>query len=188
MSVFSPLTSRRLTNRRKIQATQQLIVFRLRNEGFALPIRASLKVIPLGEVFGAPQTTGVGLTIYQDQELLVIDIGKRIFKGVVTQSALPTTEPLEALPISETIEGSYLLIVQNSTRKLVGLPLLEPPTLQRVPESAFAPLTPDYLAYGTIRCVSALIIQGNEQPPLFLLNPDQLIQSHTALPANRDEF
>lgn len=188
MSVFSPLTSRRSTNRRKIQATQQLIVFRLRNEGFALPIRASLKVIPLGEVFGAPQTTGIGLTLYQDQELLVIDIGQRIFKGLLTQSALPTSEPSESPPLSDTIEGSYLLIVQSSTRKLVGLPLLEPPTLQRVPESAFAPLTSDYLAYGTIQCVSALIIQGNEQPPLFLLNPDQLIQSQPALPINRTEF
>lgn len=176
MSVFSPLTTRRSTNRRKIQATQQLIVFRLRNEGFALPIRASLKVIPLGEIFGAPQTTGIGLTIYQDQELLVIDIGKRIFQGIPTQSALPTNDSSASLPPSETIEGSYLLIVQSSTRVLVGLPLFEPPTLQRVPESAFAPLTSEYLAYGTIRCISALIIQSNEQPPLFLLNPDQLVQ------------
>ncbi len=181
MSVFSPLTSRRSSNR-KVKPTQQLIVFRLRNEGFALPIRASLKVIPLGEVFGAPQTTGVGLTLYQEQELLVIDIGKRIFKGLLTQSALPTSEPSETLPPSDTIEGSYLLIVQSSTRKLVGLPLLEPPSLQRVPESAFAPLTSEYLAYGTIQCVSALIMQSNEQPPLFLLNPDQLVQPQSSLP------
>lgn len=193
MSVFSPLTSRRSSNR-KVKPTQQLIVFRLRNEGFALPIRASLKVIPLGDVFGAPQTTGVGLTLYQDQELLVIDVGKRIFRSVVTTQALatnqpselfeslPCREPSESLPPSGTIEGSYLLIVQSSTRKLVGLPLLEAPILQRVPESAFAPLTSDYLAYGTIQCVSALIIQGNDQSPLFLLNPDQLVQAQSALP------
>lgn len=196
MSVFSPLTSRRSSNR-KVQPTQQLIVFRLRNEGFALPIRASLKVIPLGEVFGAPQTTGIGLTLYQEQELLVIDIGKRIFRNVVTTKALatselpeslPTSEASESLPPSSTIEGNYLLIVQSSTRKLVGLPLLEPPSLQRVPESAFAPLTSDYLAYGTIRCVSALIIQGNDQPPLFLLNPDQLVQPQSALPPTLDEY
>lgn len=205
MSVFSPLTSRRSSNR-KVKPTQQLIVFRLRNEGFALPIRASLKVIPLGEVFGAPQTTGVGLTLYQDQELLVIDIGKRIFRSVVTTKTLSgselsespsSSEPSEtpsgselskSLPPSGTIEGSYLLIVQSSKSKLVGLPLLEPPFLQRVPESAFAPLTSEYLAYGTIQCVSALIIQGNEQPPLFLLNPDQLVQPQSALPPTRAEY
>lgn len=241
MSVFSPLTSRRSSNR-KVKPTQQLIVFRLRNEGFALPIRASLKVIPLGEVFGAPQTTGVGLTLYQDQELLVIDIGKRIFRSVVTTKTLSGSEPSKTLssnkpskiPLSSessetlsgneldesllsselnkspssselsetlsgneldkslspsgTIEGSYLLIVQSSKSKLVGLPLLEPPVLQRVPESAFAPLTSDYLAYGTIQCVSALIIQGNEQPPLFLLNPDQLVQPQSALPPTLDGY
>lgn len=205
MSVFSPLTSRRSSNR-KVKPTQQLIVFRLRNEGFALPIRASLKVIPLGEVFGAPQTTGVGLTLYQDQELLVIDIGKRIFRSVVTTKTLSgselsksplSSEPSEtpsgselskSLPPSGTIEGSYLLIVQSSKSKLVGLPLLEPPFLQRVPESAFAPLTSEYLAYGTIQCVSALIIQGNDQPPLFLLNPDQLVQPQSALPSTRAEY
>lgn len=213
MSVFSPLTSRRSSNR-KVKPTQQLIVFRLRNEGFALPIRASLKVIPLGEVFGAPQITGVGLTLYQEQELLVIDIGKRIFRGVVTTKALASSEPSEllsssepseslsssepsellssselpkSLPPSSTIEGSYLLIIQSSTRKLVGLPLLEPPVLQRVPESAFAPLTSDYLAHGTIQCVSALIIQGNDQPPLFLLNPDQLVQPQSVLSPTRME-
>jgi chemotaxis signal transduction protein len=189
MSVFSPLTSRRSSNR-KVKPTQQLIVFRLRNEGFALPIRASLKVIPLGEVFGAPQTTGVGLTLYQEQELLVIDIGQRIFKGLLTQPAIPSSEPSEpseSPPPSGTIEGSYLLIVQSSSRKLVGLPLLEPPSLQRVPESAFAPLTSDYLAYGTIRCVSALVIQGNEQPPLFLLNPDLLVQPQSALPPTLEQ-
>ena len=207
MSVFSPLTSRRSSNR-KVKPTQQLIVFRLRNEGFALPIRASLKVIPLGEVFGAPQTTGVGLTLYQDQELLVIDIGKRIFRSVVTTETLSSSEPSETLtllggspsktllssepsesrPPSETIEGKYLLIIQSSKSKLVGLPLLEPPFLQRVPESAFAPLTSEYLAYGTIQCVSALIIQGNDQPPLFLLNPDQLVQPQSALPSTRAEY
>ena len=196
MSVFSPLTSRRSSNR-KVKPTQQIIVFRLKNEGFALPIRASLKVIPLGEIFGAPQITGVGLTLYQEQELLVIDIEKRIFKSVVTTKALASSEPSESLsssesseslpPASSTIEGSYLLIVQSSKSKLVGLPLLEPPVLQRVPESAFAPLTSDYLAYGTIQCVSALIIQGNEQPPLFLLNPDQLVQPQSALPPTRIE-
>ncbi|MGB5963366.1 MAG: chemotaxis protein CheW [Coleofasciculaceae cyanobacterium] len=232
MSVFSPLTSRRFSNR-KVKPTQQIIVFRLRNEGFALPIRASLKVIPLGEVFGAPQATGVGLTLYQEQELLVIDIGKRIFRSVVTTKTLSGNDLSKtlsgndldksssssdlsktlsgndldkssssndlskslsgndldkSLPSLGTIEGSYLLIVQSSTRKLIGLPLLEPPFLQRVPESAFAPLTSDYLAYGTIQCVSALIIQGNEQPPLFLLNPDQLVQPQSALPPTRDEY
>lgn len=202
MAIFSPLTSRR-ASARKVEATQQLIVFRLLNEGFALPIRASLKVIPMGNIYGASQLTGVGLTLYQEQELIVIDIRKRIFGGSFSQNSLPIGETDELLPSSTTeghlgetgetgelsphgtTEGRYLLIVQNSFARLVGLPLFEPPSLQRVPESAFTPLTSDYLAQGSIRCVSALIIQPNEQPPLFLLNPDQLVQPSLSLTAKR---
>lgn len=218
MAVFSPLTSRRSTNR-KAQATQQLIVFRLYSEGFALPIRAVQKVIPKGKIYGAPQGGAAGLTLYQDRELLVIDVDHRIFKGVpiAKQASVLAQEQDLALDVSstgeedtvtrehsdtlnsegnfssspphplstsltedDTLQG-YLLIVQNRSGKIVGLPIDSPPSLQRIPESAFKPLTPDYIVEGNIRCVSALVIQENNQPPLFLLNPDQLIQSQQSL-------
>lgn len=178
MAVFSPLTSRRSTRRQSV-ANQQVIVFRLRNEGFALPIRAVQKVIPMGNVYGAPQDCGVSLTLYQDQELLVIDPGHRIFRGTPPQDSSETTE---LLPLSDTTVQRYLLIVQSSQGKLVGLPIEEPPALLRVPESAFSPLLSDYISEGNIRCVSALIIQNKDEPPLFLLNPDQLVQPQQALP------
>lgn len=187
MAIFSPLTSRR-SAARKAEPTQQLIVFHLRNEGFALPIRAVQKVIPMGSVYGSAQGTGVGLTLYQEQELLVINIEHRIFKTTLAldsasraseQSAAP---PSDILPSFGATVGRYLLLMQNSSRKLVGVPLSDPPVLQRIPESAFAPLTSDYMTYGHIRCVSAMIIQGQDKPPLFLLNPDQLVQPQQALP------
>lgn len=206
MAVYSPLSSRRSANR-KAEATQQLIVFRLFGEGFALPIRAVQKVIPMGKIYGASQGAGVSLTLYQNQELMVIDLGHRIFKRSQSQDLLLSasehgrTTGVEAsddnpdlstqLPRpyaqEEQNEDSvqrYILIVQNSRGKIVGLPLDSPPSLQRVPESAFTPLTSDYITEGNIRCVSALIVQNDEEPPLFLLNPDQLIQpSHQALPS-----
>jgi purine-binding chemotaxis protein CheW len=182
MAVFSPLTSRRSTHR-KIEATQQLIVFRLAGEGFALPICAVQKVIPLEKVYGASGGGGVRLTLYQERELLVINVKERIFKQVPEpeSSAEALVTPGQALPPDPSAEG-YLLIVQSSRNKLVGLPLAAPPSLQRVPESAFTPLTSDYRAEGNIRCASALVLQPNDEPPLFLLNPDQLTQSQQALP------
>ncbi|HBB32133.1 MAG TPA: chemotaxis protein CheW [Cyanobacteria bacterium UBA8803] len=211
MAVFSPLSSRRFANR-KAKATQQLIVFRLYSEGFALPIRAVQKVISMGKIYGAPQGGAVGLTLYQDRELLVIDIDHRIFKGIPRQKlslnpssleqedAPPEVEisevnlsddltvsgainvPITPEPSQEDTGEGYLLIVQNRAGKLAGLPIADPPSLQRVPEEAFMPLTSEYMAQGNIRCVSALVVQNKEQPPLFLLNPDQLVQSNQALP------
>ena len=182
MAVFSPLTSRR-SHRRIAETTQQLIVFRLRNEGFALPIRAVQKVIPMGNVYGAPGGTGVSLTLYQDQELLVIDPEHRIFRGALPQDSQASElrqERVESL--SGTTEQRYLLILQSSQGKVVGVPIKEPPSLHRVPSSAFAPLTSDYISYGNIRCASALVKLNSDEPPLFLLNPDQLVQPPQVLP------
>ena len=182
MAVFSPLTSRRSARRNTVRS-QQLIAFHVRKEGFALPIWAVQKVIPMGKIYGAPQGAGVSLTLYQDQELIVIDVERRIFREAPSlDSSSSTLGKSCAYGMNDTNQGGYLLIVQSSQGKQVGLPIEEPPSLQRVPESAFAPLTKDYLSEGNIRCVSALIKLNNDEPPLFLLNPDQLIQFQQALP------
>ena len=201
MAIFSPLATRRKNRRLRTEATQQVIVFRLRNEGFALPIRAVQKVIPMDKVYGAPGGGGVSVTLYQDQELMVIDVGRRIFRGKPSDESLKSNllppSPLmgEGEPPSlhhadigqptsadSPSSSGYLLLVQSSRGQMVGLPIAEPPSLQRVPASAFAPLSASYLTEGNLRCVSALIKQINDRPPLFLLNPDQLVQSDPALP------
>ncbi|NEO34048.1 MAG: chemotaxis protein CheW [Symploca sp. SIO3C6] len=232
MAMFSSLSSRASTTCQG-NPSQQLIVFNLCNQGLALPIRAAQKVIPMGEIYGTLQGTGFGLTLYQNQELLVIDAENRIFRRVPSQQLPPSassygarlhqhSEEGQSMVVSEDfdlgtsgalehstdveISGDfpdvsqpglspyappqhqgakvkrYILIVQNSQGKLAGLPLNSPPFLLRVPVSAFAPLTSDYISEGNIRCVSALVRQENEQPPLFLLNPDQLIPSQKILP------
>lgn len=182
MAIFSPLASRRKT-RRVAEATQQLIVFRLQDEGFALPIRAVQKVIPRDKIYGAPGSGGVSLTLYQERELIVIDVERRIFRGVPSKDSFKDiNHQAEEAPTDTEPVQHYLLIVQNSSGQLVGLPIVEPPTLQRVPESAFAPLSASYLSEGNLRCVSALIKRNNDEPPLFLLNPDQLVQSELTLP------
>ena len=175
MAVFSPLTNRRRSPASKARATQQLIVFRIENEDFALPIRAVLKVIPMGKVYGAHGGAGIGLTLYQDQELIVIDVKNRIFREPPSQdfpggNLLPqfTEKPRE-------VAERFLLIIQDSQGKQVGLPIEAPPSLQRVSEEAFSPLTSNYINEGNIRCISALIIRHNDESPIFLLNPHQLI-------------
>ena len=175
MAVFSPLTFRKRSTARQARATQQLIVFHLENEGFALPIRTVLKVIPLGQVYGAPGGAGIGFTLYQDQELIVIDVKNRIFHPPPRQVLSGGNLRLSSTEQPREVAERYLLIVQDSQGKLVGLPIDAPPSLQRVPESAFSPITSDYINEGNIRCVSALIISHNDEPPIFLLNPHQLL-------------
>lgn len=182
MAIFSPLAARR-KNRRIAEVTQQLIVFRLLDEGFALPIRAVQKVISMGKIYGAPGGAGVSLTLYQDRELIVIDIGRRLFRGKLSEDSFKNALHQREYVHDDTHPvQNYLLIVQSSFGQLVGLPIVEPPSLQRVPESAFAPLSASYISEGNLQCVSALIKRNNDEPPLFLINPDQLVQNDLTLP------
>ncbi len=185
MAIFSPLRSRR-SSTRQTEITQQLIAFRLRQEWFALPIETVLKVVPMGSVYGDPKGTGVSLTIYQGCELLVVDIGYRIFgeapsPDLATRNALTpskATAPLvEHSEVGRPVvtQERYLLIVQSSDIEIFGLPIDSPPMMRRVPESSFTPLPTTYVAQGNIQCVSSLMIPATDQPPLFLLAPHQLV-------------
>jgi len=159
MAIFSPLRSRRFAKGQR-EVTLHLIAFRLRQEWFALPIASALKVVPLGNVYGDPQHQGIAVTVYQGVELLVLDVGHRIFQ--------------DSPSLDLTAGVHYLLIVQNAGGDLVGIPLESPPSIRRVPESAFKPLPDSYINYGNIKCVSELVVEERDQPALFLLNPEQL--------------
>ncbi len=199
----SPL-SRRLANRRA-EATQKLVVFSIYQTGFTLPIQAIEKVIPLGQLHGAPDGQGLRFTHYQDRQILVVDAQERIFgiqqpevrlissQASSLQASSLQASSLQAISPQATDDSpssqifppdnlnfrvkslAYLLIIQDSLRDFIGIPLYSQPSLRRVPLSAFKPLPLAYLADGNIRCVSALVVI-QEEPPLFLLNLDQLLK------------
>jgi chemotaxis signal transduction protein len=195
MAIF---TSRRFENRQVHQASRQLVIFQLQGEWLALPIECVYRVIPLGQVYGVSHGQGISLTRYENQEIPVIDIQRRIFGSVSVllespessihskevEPYIPVSVPLEDedTPQSQSPKQHYLLIIQTSQGELTGIPLESQPSLRRVPESAFAPPPASYLANGTIRCVSALVTLDNNHPSLFLLNPAQIMQDVPVLP------
>ena len=75
----------------------------------------------------------------------------------------------------------HLMIVEDIQGSLIGVPMDSPPTLRRVPKSAFSPIPAIYLAEGNIQCVSALITVSENEPPFFLLNLDQVLQQGASL-------
>ena len=171
MAIYSPLRSRRFAAR-QTEATQQLIAFRLRQEWFTLPVHAVQKVVQMGKVYGDPQGTGISLTNYQDKELLVVDVGHRIF----AEAPNPDLASEEVKKTNDFTQQRFLLIVQSEAGDLVGLPIDSPPAIRRVPESAFTPLPEAYMAQGNIQCISSKMVQLTNQPPLFLLDPNRLVQ------------
>ena len=185
-----PLRSQRIRSR-KVEVTHQIIVFRLQQEWFALPVQAVQKVIPLGNVYGAGLDAAIGLTLYHDREISVLNIQQRIFRTVsqpllpVSPDAAPRLKP-ETSQADPSLLGRFLLIVETLTEAAIGFPLDTQPLLRRVPESAFVPLSDTYLTGGQLRCVKCLIVPASDQPPIFLLHLDQLLQAQPALPKSQN--
>ncbi len=171
MTLYSHRLSRRSSGKVS-QNTQQMITFLLGEEWFALPIDTIQKVVQLGKMYGDPQRKGVSLTHYQGEELLVIDVARRIFD-------------IEMLSSSQNTEQTrFLLIIHNKNNEIIGLPIDSPPSILRVSESAFIPLPNIYLTQGNIHCISSILIQVNEQNSFFLLDIPQLMSvTSNPLPA-----
>jgi chemotaxis signal transduction protein len=159
MSILSSVRARRFAKQRG-EAVHTLIAFRLRREWFALPIETVQKVIPLELVYDDPLDTGIRLTRYQDREIVVIDIQSRLF-GERPQTIA-------------SLDSQYLAIVRGEPDASIGIPLDSPPSLRRVPRSAFGPLPAVDRETGKINCLGATLIQLADHPPLFLLDTRQL--------------
>lgn len=173
-----PSLSRRVI-RRKIDRTQKLIVFCLRQQWFAVPIEFAYKLLQQAQIYGQFDETGIGFTLYQGRELRVIDIERRIFSNA--QPLLPDriNKPSAISVQAEPADAfrPYLLILQAAQNELIGISIKTQLTLRRVIQSAFVPVPASYLTEGSISCISALVITSSTEPPLFLLNLSQLMQS-----------
>jgi chemotaxis signal transduction protein len=166
MSLYSPIRSRR-ASAKNTEKTEQFITFQLRHEWFALPIYAVQKVIQMDKIYGDPQGTGISLTNYQGQEVVVVDVGRRIF-GETAAIAPRQIDP----SLKET---RFMLLVQSEKGETIGLPIDSAPALRRVPDSAFAPIPEAYLAQGNVRAIGSTTIQLSDHPTLFLLDANQLV-------------
>lgn len=171
MAINSP---RRLRHRQAKQIIlRQFLTFTLRQEQFALPIETVLKVIPLDQIHGDPQRGGIGLVTYQNQDVFVIDIGCCLFK-----------EPMIA---PEVDQQRFLLLLQHqegSHSEFIGLPIPDPPTLERVPAEQVAPLPRNYLHWGNIHGVSSRMITSPDNanlPPIFVIDLAQILASLSQL-------
>jgi purine-binding chemotaxis protein CheW len=176
MAIISSVRSRRGVNR-PVETTEQLIAFKLRGEWFALSLAAVQKVIPLGAVHGDPNNTGISLTLHQGEEIVVVDVGHRIFKettqALASRPGKTASSSTQANP-STSQQQRCLVLIQNSAGEVVGVPIDSQPSIRRVPQSSFSPLPSAYLNRGNIHCVSSMIADDGGRQPLFLLDPERL--------------
>ena len=168
MPILPTLLSRRF-EAREIDNTQQIIAFILARDWFALPILEIQKVIPLGTIAGDSGDRGIGITIYEDREVLIVDVAKQIFN----QSSISAIES----SLLNSQSQRYLVLLKDDADNIIGLPIDSQPVMHRVHPSDFKSLPETYLASGNIQCISSQIIDLPDRPLIFLLNRQQLIES-----------
>ncbi|AXY67725.1 chemotaxis protein CheW [Thermosynechococcus sichuanensis E542] len=160
-----------LKSRRRRQSQpivlEQFLTFIVRQEQFAVPMAQAYRVIPLPPIHGDPHQRGIGLVTYENHEILVIDIGCCLFD--------------DPLSTSETQKLKFLLILQPRLEgEWLGLPLTDPPVIERIPRDAIHPIPSNYLHWGSIHNVSSLMVSSQadqELPPIFIVDIEQVLHT-----------
>lgn len=147
----------------KLQTTPtlKLIVFGMGSLNLALRIESIYKVLDRTPVYSSGLNP-VGVAHLGDREVTVVDLYWRFFK---------------ASSHKEGDRGGYLIIVQNTTGELYGIPVAETPTLVEVPLSMIRALPESYRRADTLEVAShvAVIPQEGVALTIFLLNVDLLM-------------
>lgn len=139
----------------------KLLVFSMGNLNLALPIKSVYKVLKHTPVYGSG-VQPVGVTHLGDSEVTVVDLHRRFFKSSLT-SVPPSSR--------------YLVIVQNTTGELYGIPVVDTPSLIEVPSSQIRVLPESYRRADTLDVASHVAVIPQETIPLtvFLLDVDLLL-------------
>ncbi len=143
------------------QKSLKLIVFELGNLNLALPIESVFKIFNYAPVYGSG-VNRVGIAHVSDLEVTVVDLYQRFFKS---------SQP------HEYFRGNYLVVVQNKTGELYGIPVADTPILMEVPSSQIRILPESYRRADTLDVAShvAIIPQERSSLTVFLLDVDLLL-------------
>lgn len=143
------------------QKSLKLIIFEVGNLNLALPIESVFKILNYTPIYGSG-VNQVGITHVGDFEVTVVDLYRRFFKSSQSQ---------------EYFRGNYLVVVQNKTGELYGIPVADTPILMEVPSSKIRILPESYRRADTLDVASHVAVIPQETAPLtvFLLDVDLLL-------------
>ncbi|NJL83988.1 MAG: chemotaxis protein CheW [Chloroflexaceae bacterium] len=147
----------------RAQAPLKLVAFSVPPLQLALPIAQVQKILNCGEI-GGSGLSATGIIRMDGEEIMVVDLQKRLFGG--NQGKITGVK-------------AYLLIARTSKRERFGLVTAQAPALMDVPVEQIRVLPDSYRRSDTLSIAShvARIPQGDSNPPLtvFILDSDRLL-------------
>ncbi|MBD1894133.1 chemotaxis protein CheW [Coleofasciculus sp. FACHB-129] len=154
----------------------KVLVFSIGSLNLGLRIESIYKVLNSTQIFGSG-LNGVGIAHVGDREVTVLNLQQRLFSSNSTH---------------ETLQGAYLIVLQNTESELYGIPVETVPALIDVPLSTIRVLPESFRHANTLGIAShvAVISQPETSLTLFLLDIDtttKLSGGNFALPPATDE-
>lgn len=154
----------------------KVLVFGIGSLNLGLRIESIYKVLNSTQIFGS-ELNGVGIAHVGDREVTVLDLQQRLFSSNPTQ---------------ETLQGAYLIVIQDTEGELYGIPVETVPALIDVPLSTIRVLPESFRHANSLGIAShvAVISETETSLTLFLLDIDtttSLSWGNLALPPGTDE-
>ena len=146
---------------RQVNSLLKLVVFGMGGLNLALRIESVYKVVNHTSTYSSG-LGAVGVTHLGEGEITVVDLHRRFFKSSQTNSSN---------------SSGYLVVVQNSTKELYGIPVAETPALMEVPVEMIRVLPESYRRADTLDVAShvAVIPQHGTPLTIFLLDVNRLL-------------
>jgi chemotaxis signal transduction protein len=160
MALISSFTARRLADR-KPPATRQIITFNAGSEWLAISTEIAQKVVPIQAIYKDQESLYLP-TIYESKEVYLLDPITHLV-GAKKQQELDTKK-------------GYLILLEASQKKLIAILLSAAPVLRRTTETAFIPIALIRPIPKNMETISRFAIQVEDEPLIFLLDYNHLIQ------------
>jgi len=154
-----------LSNKKK-EEMLKFLIFTMGNLNLAIGINSVMRIIPLPKIHRSGDKL-LGITTYEDQEVLVIDLYKRIYD-------------------QETNLTKGFLVIFIGKNSVYGIAIATLPNVEDVPVSIIQPVPPAYRDRDTLGIASHMMqvsIKKSEPQTVFLLDCELLLTHLTQIRA-----
>ncbi len=150
-----------LTNQKK-EEKLKFLIFSMGSLNLAMGIDSVIRIIPLPTIHRSGDKL-LGITVYEDQEVLVIDLYKRIYG-------------------KETKITNGFLVIFAGQHSLYGITIASLPNIQDVPVQSLQPVPKEYRDRDTLGISSHMMqvsIKKSDPQTVFLLDAELLLKMAT---------
>jgi len=147
-----------LSNKKK-EETLKFLIFTMGNLNLAMGIDSVVRIIPLPKIYRSGDKL-LGITTYEDQEVLVIDLYKQIYS-------------------QETNLTKGFLVIFAGKYSLYGITIAALPNVEDVPVNKLQPVSSEYRDRDTLGIASHMMqvsIKKSDPQTVFLLDSELLLK------------